>query len=384
MKSKVAVVKCESYNISKVYSAVKKAVEISGFVIPKKCTVLLKPNILMPKAPEYAITTHPSIVDAVCRLLSENKCRIIIGESDGGGNTFLGFEASGIKKVADKYRAKLVAFEKDEKRRTACRKNKVLKEIFFPKTVLDADLIINLPKLKTHSLTKYTGAVKNMYGTIPGATKSIYHRMAPEEKKFCELILDIYDNVRPGFTIMDGIVGMEGAGPSTGTPRESNLIIAGKDGVAVDYISSKLIGFDPNEIFTTSLAFKRKISDEKGISAFGEKGRLDERDLKNYYAPYKRLPVFNSRLMIFAMNVFSSLAPKPVVSKRKCVGCRVCEKHCPVSAITFDKYPVIDRKKCIKCFCCIELCPYKAMTLKTSILLLWMKGASGLLNKLKK
>ncbi|MCX6709872.1 MAG: DUF362 domain-containing protein [Candidatus Woesearchaeota archaeon] len=378
--AKVSIVRCDSYEKSRVYSAVKESMEIAGFKIRKGSRVLIKPNILMPKKPELAITTHPSIVEAVCRILSERKCRIIVGESDGIGCTEKGFIESGIGKAAEKYGAKLVAFEKDDKKFVRNSRGKILKGIFFPKSVLDAEIIINLPKLKTHALTKFTGAVKNIYGTIPGATKSLYHMKAPAEREFCELLTDIYENVKPEFTIMDGITGMEGAGPSTGTPKKTGLIIAGKDGVAVDYVSSEIIGFNPNEILTTKIAFERKLSNEKEIRIFGREGEIIGENLKKYYVNYEKIINVNKNVLILAQRIFGRLSPKPVVLREKCIGCMICVKHCPVKAISFDRFPKINREKCISCFCCVELCPEKAMRLKTSIILRMMQRASGILN----
>jgi len=363
-KSRVGVVRCNSYSQKEVYDAVKKALSIMNFRFKKGMTVLLKPNIISPKKPELAVTTHPAVVDAVCRILRENNCKIVIGESDGAGTTKKGFEVSGIGKVAKKYGAKTIVFETDAKVKVKNRKNLVLKEFFVAKTLKDADLIINLPKLKTHTLTKYTGAVKNVFGVIPGATKTLYHKKAPDVNRFSHLLLDIYQSVKPQLNIMDAIVGMEGLGPGAGTPKKTGYIIASRDGVALDFVASKLAGFVPETILTIDYAFKRGISKKDEIEIFGKKGKINDYKLKRMIVPYKKAPETNDRLMAFGQWVFAMLSPRPEVIKEKCTGCMVCVKHCPVNAISFKKYPRIDRKKCIKCFCCAELCAYDAMKVR--------------------
>jgi len=383
-KSRVAIVRCASYDLADVYSAVKKAVEISGARIPRNATVLLKPNVLSPKKPEFAVTTHPAIVDAVCKLLKEAKCRIIIGESDGVGMTEQGFEVSGIKGVADKYKARIVIFEKDLKVRVHNGKNRVVKEIFLPKALMEADFIINLPKLKTHALTKYTGAIKNMFGTVPGATKSMYHKTAPTEEKFSEALVDIYTFSKPNLVIMDAIVGMEGMGPGNGTPKKTGLVLASADGVALDSVASSLIGLNPEDIFHIKYAFQRGISDRAAVETFGEEGRISEQGLREYSVKYNKAPAVNKNLMALGQRLFAVFSPRPVLTRNKCTGCMVCVKHCPVNAISFKKYPQIDRKKCIKCFCCAELCAYGAMNVEGPRMLEILKKALGIIRRRKR
>ncbi|MCX6710502.1 MAG: DUF362 domain-containing protein, partial [Candidatus Woesearchaeota archaeon] len=298
-KSRVSIVRCSSYSQKEVYAAVKEALSIIDFRFSKGVTVLLKPNILSPKKPEFAVTTHPAIVEAVCKLLKEKKCRIIIGESDGAGTTKKGFEVSGIGAIAKKHGAKTIVFETDAKVKVKNRKNLVLKEFFVAKTLKDADLVINLPKLKTHSLTKYTGAVKNVFGVIPGATKTLYHKKAPDVNRFSHLLLDIYQSVKPQLNIMDAIVGMEGLGPGAGTPKKTGYIIASRDCVALDFVASKLAGFVPETIRTIDYAFKRGISKKDEIEIFGKEGKINDDKLKGMIVPYKKAPETNDTLMAF-------------------------------------------------------------------------------------
>jgi len=375
-KSRVAIVRCPSYEQRRVDSAVRRAIEILGVEIPRNKTVLIKPNVILPKNPEHAATTHPAVVEAVCKILKERKCEIIIGESDGSGMTEIGFKNSGIGEVARKYGAKLVAFEKDKKVKVRLKSNKIVKEAFLPETVVKAEFIINLPKLKTHSLTKYTGAVKNMFGIIPGATKAMYHSIAPTEKKFSEILVDVYSLRIPELCIMDGIVGMEGMGPTQGNPKRTGLILASSDGVALDFIASRIIGIDPNQVHHIASAFMRGLSEKEEVEAVTENRVLES--LEEYEVRYKRAPELNGLLSILGQKAISIFAPKPVLNRSKCTGCKVCYTHCPVNAISFEKgYPEIDRKKCIRCFCCAELCAYHAMTVEKTTPLTILKRIIG-------
>ncbi|MEM0231292.1 MAG: DUF362 domain-containing protein [Candidatus Woesearchaeota archaeon] len=375
-KSLVSVVRCNSYKLKEVESAVRKSLEMLGVEIPKRKNVLIKPNIILPKEPEYSATTHPALVEAVCRILKEKQCRIIIGESDGTGLTELGFKRSGIEEVAKKYNAKLVAFEKDKKIRIKRKHNLIVKEAYLPETLIKADFVINLPKLKTHSLTKYTGAIKNMFGIIPGGTKALYHSLAPTEKRFSEVLIDVYNFRIPDLNIIDGIVGMEGMGPTQGTPKKSGLIIASTDGPALDLVASRIIGLEPERVYHIQKAFERKLSDKNNIEIVGEDGKVES--LGRYYIKYKRAPEAGSLLSLLGRKAINAFAPRPILMREKCTACRVCYKHCPVDAISFKRgFPEINRKKCIRCFCCVELCIQKAMVVEKTTLLSIIKRLIG-------
>lgn len=348
---KVAIVKCKTYKQKEVDKAIAKALELAEIKFPKGKKVLIKPNIVGSfKKTQEATTTHPSIVEAVCKILKKNNCRIYIGESSFT-DTDCAFRDSGIERVAKKY-GKLIVFEQDKLVKVKDRKAKVLKNFYLSKTLKHADLIVNLPKLKTHQLTKYTGGIKNLYGTIPGGMKQKLHGRAPNEKKFSKMLVDIYQNIKPEVNIMDGVIGMEGKGPTSGNRKKSGYILASKNTISLDVVSSKLMGYKPKNILMIKEAIKRKL----GSFKFELTG-IDK--LPNLH--FKK-PIVSEKIPKRIMSMFKQ---KPiVVDEKKCIKCGLCAKKCPMHAITLKPYPVIDKKKCIRCFCCMEICPQHALSLK--------------------
>jgi len=362
--AKVAVVKCSSYDYDLVFSKVSEAINlIGGFELKKGAKVLVKPNLLGDHKPEDAVTTHPFVVEAVVRILKEKGADITIGDSCGMGvigGTRAVLETTGMNNVAKKHNIKALALETKTKVITD-NNAKILKTMRVSSIAEEADLIINLPKLKTHSLMRYTGAVKNIFGIIPGGNKPGYHSTAPREDEFGNLLVDIYQNFTPELSIMDGIVGIEGNGPgSGGIKKQAGIILASKDAVCLDIVASKIIGFEPLEIRTTKYAIERGVSDGKA-EIVGE---------ANLSIPFKKpitapsfVPDWVSKRIIEYIKV------SPHVIKEKCLSCRTCFAACPVHAISMDKKARIDNKKCINCFCCHELCPYKAIELRQPLLL---------------
>ena len=372
MPAKVSVVKCNSYAQNEVDDAVKKAIElIGGIDIKKGSKVLLKPNILGNNKPEEYITTHPSLLDAVCRLLKNKKLKLIIGDSSGmgiAGGTKAAMISAGMEKVAKKYKAKLIPLE--SKCKIIHNKDyKVLKTINISCTALEADYIINLPKLKTHTLVKYTGAVKNMFGTIPGGNKTNYHRIATTEEKFAHLLLDIYQNITPQLNIMDGVYGIEGNGPGTaGKKKKAGVILASKNGIALDFVASKIIGFNPLEIKTNKFAIERKLFDGK-IEITGE---------KDIYVNFKKPIKIRLFIPSFMVRwVSKQMIAYPEINNNKCRICMTCVKACPAKTIKMKgKHPFVYKENCVNCYCCHELCPYNAINLKRSFII-------NILSKLK-
>jgi uncharacterized protein (DUF362 family) len=350
---KVAVVKCNSYKQNEVDEAVEKALSLIDFKFRDNMKVLIKPNVVgcFPKK-QIATTTHPSIIEAICKILKKNDCKIFIGDSPFT-NPELSFRASGIDKVAKKY-GKLIIFEQDKLVKIRDKKAKVLKSFEISKNVRDADLIINIPKLKTHSLTKYTGAVKNLYGIIPGGLKQRLHNKAHGDKKFSDILVDIYQNIKPGLTIMDGVIGMEGEGPTSGDAKKVGLILASKNGIALDIAVTKMIGINPKSIYAIKECLKRKLYPNFKFQIIGEKFKKIEFKLPGSHSKSRTKKLLK---MLFR--------EKPIIcDTKKCIRCGLCMKHCPGKAIGMNPFPVVERGKCIRCFCCIEICPQDAMMLK--------------------
>ena len=256
-RTKVSVVKCDSYDEKAVYEAVKKSLSDIGFDFNKikDRNILIKPNALSQQPPEKAITTHPSIVDAVIKIIKPYTKNITIGESSGfykEGGTKRSLKVAGIEDVAKKNNVELISFDIAGPEIVKDKDAVLLKKIQIAKPVLEADFVVSLSKLKTHMLTKYTGAVKNLFGTIPGGIKQSYHLIGHNEERMCQLLLDIYQNIKPGLNIIDGILGLEGEGPgSAGIPRKANTIIASENAIAADIVGQRTMGYNPKKIYTT-------------------------------------------------------------------------------------------------------------------------------------
>jgi len=348
---KVAVVKCGSYDSVKVDKAVARALRLIDFEFKRGQKVLIKPNVVgaFPKN-QTAITTHPVVIEAVCKLLKKKGCKIFIGDSPFT-NYIEAFKKSGIDRVAHKY-GKLVIFE--QAKMTTYKASRVLRKFKTAKIIRDADIVINMPKMKTHMLTKYTGAIKNLYGCIPGGLKQRTHLRARGDKKFSNLLVDIYSAIKPELTIMDAVVGMEGNGPTSGHPKRVGLILASKSGVALDIAAVKIMGLNPKIIFTIKEAVRERLYRGYKINVVG----IDKLPNLKFKIPGS---VAKARAQRMIRRLFRE---KPiVVDERKCIKCGKCRDHCPACAIKLAPYPVIDKKKCIRCFCCIEICPQHALSL---------------------
>jgi uncharacterized protein (DUF362 family)/NAD-dependent dihydropyrimidine dehydrogenase PreA subunit len=366
---KVSIVECDDYDKELVFAAVKKAITDIVFTIPSRKKVLLKPNILGQHKPEECITTHPSVVEAVIRLFLEQNCEVIIGESSGfflEGGTTKALELSGMKKIAEKYKIKLVNLEQIPVKQIRDDEARMYKNLQISKLLFDVDLVVNLPKLKTHTLMKYTGAVKNLFGTIPGGRKQQLHAMGRNESDFGNILVDIYQNIKPGLNIMDGIIGLEGNGPGTGgIPKKTGLIIASTSAPSLDIVVSEMIGFNASDILTNKFCIERKLVEPDKIEVIGAKK----------FIPYKKpinAPDFASPIIGWVMK---HAALRPYAIKSKCRKCGVCRDVCPMKLIKLDPFPVINKKRCISCYCCHENCPYNAMELRAPIVIRFAKKA---------
>ena len=384
LENKVSIVKCQSYSKNELTAAIKKCVDLIGgfekFIAGGK-KILLKPNLLSPSSPDFAVTTHPvfieSIIDIILKLTGDPS-NIVIADSPGAvlphtQETLLKtYEVCGLNYLQHKSGINLnmdTGFET-----VAYRDGKVLKTLEIIKPVLDADLIINLPKFKTHSLTMVTGAVKNMYGIIHGRTKTLLHTKFMEIEKFNDMLIDIYSYKRPAINVIDGIMGMEGEGPgSSGTPRKTGFVIAGTNGIAIDNIMGKIMGIKDGNLPLINCAEKRGIDgwNTADIEVLGE-------NINNIIIHDFKLPK-NTRIDRITKNRFintyilpfvrNNIGLSPYQNKNKCNLCKQCIEACPELAITeLNNVLKFNYKKCIRCYCCSEMCPQGAIDLKYSFI----------------
>ena len=372
---KVVVKKCESYNPAQLYREVSDIFYQLKVELPAE--ILLKPNLLMPASPSRAITTHPELIGAVCKVIKEQKpeARIFIGDSAGLAGlatTKKAFEVCGINNLVKKYGLIAIPFEEQKLVSIRVKKAKIWSQLRIPEIVERVGLVINLPKLKTHTLTQYTGAIKNLYGCLSAADKKRGHLTAVKQEQFTELLLDLYLAVKPGLNIMDAIVGMEGKGPSSGRPKKTGLIIASNNALALDEVALKFIRALPNPLIENAKS-RAILPDYKLVG----KPRKVSFKLPNSYIR------FISYLPDAIVKPLSKLlAPlpikKPVICYDKCTNCYTCVKVCPVKAISIEKKrPVINYEKCISCLCCAEHCPYNAISIKQGLIV-------SLYNRIKK
>lgn len=362
----VAVAHCKSYDPNTIGLAVNRLLNQLGGLekwIQPGQLVAVKPNLIAKKKPEEAATTHPLVVEAVVRLVQIAGGKPFIVDSPGGpsSKSLLSavYRSTGMSAVAERTGSDL-SLDTTELV-LAHPRGKVIKQLTVLKALAEADVIIGLPKLKTHCMTKYTGAVKLMYGAIPGLKKAEYHFNMQRLEDFTQLLIDINTLLQPSLTIMDGVVGMEGDGPTAGTPREAGLLLASENPYAMDYVCSGLIGIHPEGLPLISLAT------EQGLCPSPAQLHVAGDPLGAISPPFK-LP--GHRQIDFDIpgplkGVINRLQPKPVFSPELCLGCGECHRCCPAGAIQMeDGQPRLKLDQCIRCFCCQELCPHKAVTVR--------------------
>lgn len=366
--SKVIIQECKDYSTECIIEKINDGIERLGgwdkFVKPGN-VVLLKVNLIGPKTSDSAAVTHSEFVRALTRILKNMGCTVWIGDSSGGAiagiaPTAQGFKVSGYERVAEEEGAIIKNFDREGVFEVQPH-GKFKDKMFLARPLVDADVVINVPKLKTHSANIYTGAVKNVFGCIPGLRKAMYHKMAPDKEDFGEIIADIHEGAKFHLHIMDGIISMQGEGPTAGTVYNSNKILMSTDPLALDAIAANMLGMTIDDIPILSAAKKRKLG-QYNLDEIEIDGDYDYiPHLKGFKLPKNfRSTKRNSNSVVKVIDFFKT---KPEVNKKKCRQCNMCVESCPVKAID-AKTKKIDYNKCIECMCCHELCMHKAVELK--------------------
>ncbi len=362
----VSIKKCEDYIFEDVYNTINEGIkELEDLKYLNGKKVLIKPNFLAPKSVEKAVTTHPIIIKAVARIINENGGKVYIGDSPGIGSVKLVSKIIGLDKLIEEENCELVDFS--EKIDIKNPKGVLVKNFTIAKIVTEVDYIFNLPKLKTHGMTKYTGAVKNMFGIVPGTLKPQFHYRFPDIENFAQMLVDLNILVKPVFHIMDAIVSMEGNGPGNGTPRKSGLILISKDPIALDTTACRLINLNPEKIFTNTIGEKSGLGTSKNIQIIGEK--LEDLIMKDYKHVEKNVDLTKLLPLPKPLKKIlkTILVPKPHFLHKKCIMCKECINVCPSSPKSLkikENKIVINHKTCIRCFCCQEMCPPGAIVLR--------------------
>jgi uncharacterized protein (DUF362 family)/Pyruvate/2-oxoacid:ferredoxin oxidoreductase delta subunit len=361
----VSATRCESYELDVVRRAmVEVLVPLGGmarFVRPGM-KVLLKPNQLSAASPEQAVATHPAVLQVVAELVQQAGGDASIGDSPAGPVEIAPqvWTKTGMAEAASRVGAPLVLFKEAEwKRLNGC-------DYFIARPLYEADLVINLPKIKTHNLTLYTGAVKNLFGAIPGTRKRELHLRAPGMPDFSGVLADVLELVKTGLTIIDGVIGLEGEGPGTrGTPHAYQCLAASSDPLALDTVITRAMGYRPGEVLHLAEAGARGlgVADLAAIEIAGEPQALS-------FGPL-RLPTAKWFLRVpswMGAPVYRATRRRPQVLPALCIGCGRCAQVCPAEVITVGKPPAFALDRCIGCLCCAEICPQAAITVRQNAL----------------
>ncbi len=387
MKNVVSLQRCAEYDSCKLKGVLQTAIDDLGGLykfLNRDETVLLKINLLIKSKPEDAVTVHPIFVKALSEILLDAGINIIIGDSSGGPFNRLYmraiYKASGMLDIVsdlDAYIEKqgysvfvklndnFKSFEKTVK------DGKIVNSLTLTDMLNDVDKVISVSKLKTHGMMTFTGAVKNLFGTVPGVLKAEYHFKMSKLNDFANLLIDICETVSPVLSFMDGIVGMEGEGPSAGNPRKIETIIVSNSPYHLDLVATNIINLKHSKVPTIIESITRGICDKNHTDYKLTGCKLETLKVKDFIVPESYGLHFAGRGPVFLQKFLDSiLKPKPVFKERGCIGCKICYDACPPKAITMQNNKAkVDLNSCIRCFCCHELCPEKTIDIHRPLLM---------------
>lgn len=375
MENKVYWYNCEKYDEKLITEAYQEILVDNGLLdfVTSGMKIGIKVNLVGNFGPDKAATTHPLLVKKLCELLIERGAIVTIGDSPGGlftesilksiykGTGFLICEEVGAKLNYDVSTSQL----KVEKQ--------VVKTLDVSNWLLEQDALINFAKLKSHGMMALSASVKNMFGIVPGVLKPEYHYRYPNHDDFANMLIDINEVFDCKLNLIDGIIGMEGNGPTQGEPRYIGTILASRKPYPLDVVACKIIDLDIDNVYTVSESIKRGLTANYDEIILNKP--IDDIIIKDYknILPGKSME-FSEKFKgpfgkIINPIIAKVLTVKPKVKKKECIGCKKCANICPVNAIEMiKKKPVINRDKCIRCFCCQEFCPVGAMKAHKNII----------------
>ena len=374
--SPVVMTPCESYDDATVKSALEAVLSPIGGLdwVREGMVVGIKANLVSAMKPEECATTHPALLCALTQMLRERGARVIIGDSPGGVYTaaFVNhvYSAAGLAACeaagAELNRDLGVAD-------THFPEAHVLKSFTYTAWLDTCDAVIDFCKLKSHGMMGMSAAAKNLFGVIPGTMKPEYHFRFPDMRDFARMLVDINDYFadKVMLTLVDAVEGMEGNGPTKGTPRHIGVLLASASPHTADVICARLIGLSEDAVPTLQAARERGLLPDAVtlISTVPDKGAEDFAVSDFEHVAVRRGHLFTSKGRLVSKVLEKLLDSRPKLRESECVGCARCANICPAEAITMqDKKAVINRDKCIRCFCCQEFCPTGAMKVKRTLI----------------
>ena len=371
--SSVSVVKCASYEPELISQALHTALSYFGgiFALVKPGQrVLIKMNMLNASQPEHAVTTHPNLIIALCKLIKHAGAIPFVGDSPALGLASKNAIQSGLMAQLQEIGVEMVDLKTPLEIKNP--NGVVSKKLLIAKEVTEFDVLFNLPKFKTHNITLYTAAIKNLFGVIPGVRKAQYHLEKPGRADFTNLLVDIASMIRPTINILDMIIAMEGAGgPAAGIIKPIGLLLASEDIAAIDAVACEIVGIPQSENLLLKFAKERGIG-ETDLTKINIRGsQIEEVRVKDF----KRIEKIKDTLLpafipSWLVNWFKTLfLERPIINELKCIQCGSCIAICPAKAIKAGRRkPEIDYLKCIRCFCCQESCVSKAIDIDKSFI----------------
>ncbi len=363
MMERVWLSRCGGYAPEELFRQVEESFDMLGVwdEIKPGMTVVIKPNLVMSSKPGNAIATHPALVAAVGKCVQKAGADVVIAESPGGPYTPAAmkavFRGCGYTDMAKDCGFTLY---------TDCKSREVslpgavrCRQLSVVEPFLTRDYLIDMAKLKTHSMVGFSGAVKNLFGTVPGLQKPELHCRFPEKQPFSEMLVDLCDFLKPDLCFLDGILAMEGNGPTGGRPRSLGVLGASKSPYALDVCGAALIGLEPESVLMLKEADRRGLGPVSPEECQLVKESVEALAQLDFLKAEASSTDFIDRLPKFLRPAAKKIAtPTPKIRKADCVGCGKCAESCPQHTIVIrDGKAVIDYKKCIRCFCCHEMCP---------------------------
>jgi len=356
--------------------AVGEALDLAGGFACAGASILVKPNMLNASSPDRAVTTHPEFLRAFLRWLRRAGAdRIVVGDSPGWQSQESVGLRTGLRAIAASEGADWADFSDAVEVENP--EGSLVKRFRLARALEETDLLVTMPKLKTHQLMYYTGAIKNLFGLVPGFEKGAFHLRFPERRDFAAMLADLALAAKPDFALMDAVVAMEGPGPNSGRPYRLGLVLASKDALALDFVASDLIGYEPLGIpYLAALAGRGSfVADPGSVTVSG----LDPQDARPKSFELIPVPgntdVLQGRIPGPIHRMLRNLAvARPRFDHRACLRCGGCVKICPAKALELrdrhggGKRVEIDDEKCIRCYCCHEICPEDAIRLVRGIL----------------